>query len=125
MNPELPAKHILVVEDDRDIRDALVDLLSEEGYLVSTAENGQEALDFLHETVDLPSLILLDLMMPVKDGREFRLEQKSDLRLHKIPVILMSADGRIEGRKADYAVEHHIRKPADVSTILEMVQRLS
>lgn len=125
MDTPPPVKHILVVEDDRDILDALVDLLSDEGYFVSTAENGQEALDFLHESTDLPSLILLDLMMPIKDGRQFRLEQKLDLRLCKIPVILMSADGRVEGRKAEYAVEHHIRKPADVATILDMVSKLS
>lgn len=122
---DTPVKHILIIEDDRDILDALVDLLGEEGYRISTARNGQEGIDFLNSSPDLPSLILLDLMMPVKDGRAFRLEQKDHPRYGMIPVILMSADGRIEGKKADYAIEHHIRKPADVTTILNMIEKLA
>jgi CheY-like chemotaxis protein len=122
MSPD-STKRILVVEDDPDILEALVDLLSEEGYSVSTAENGQLALDFLHSSETLPSVILLDLMMPVKDGKAFRAEQRADPRLGSIPVILMSADGRAESRSSEYGFDHYIRKPADVSTILEMVAR--
>lgn len=123
MSPNLATKRILIVEDDQDILDALVDLLSSEGYSVSTAENGQVALSHLRETETLPSVILLDLMMPIMDGKTFRAEQRMDPRLQSIPVVLMSADGRAESRLQEYGFEHYIRKPADVSTILEMVGR--
>jgi CheY-like chemotaxis protein len=63
-----------------------------ENYLVSRAVNGQKALDLLHSMKELPSLILLDITMPVMDGIEFRQEQKRDPRLAKIPVIVMTVD---------------------------------
>src|SRR5207244_10672732 len=65
------ATTVLVVEDDFDLRDALVPILEYEGHRVVSAANGKEALERL-QTMPPPSLILLDLMMPVMDGEQFR-----------------------------------------------------
>jgi CheY-like chemotaxis protein len=66
-----PCGHILIVEDNPDTRETLADFLAFEGYAVRGAANGQEALTVLQKE-PLPDLILLDLMMPVMDGCEFR-----------------------------------------------------
>ncbi len=76
---------LLVVEDDADIRDALDGLLSMEGFRVTGCSNGREALDWLHASPK-PDLILLDLMMPIMDGWQFRVAQKEDPELATIPV---------------------------------------
>ena len=83
--PEHPTgQAVLVVEDDAAARQALVLLLGTEGYAVSAAANGQEALAFLR-TRPPPDLILLDLMMPVMDGYEFRRVQRQDAALARSP----------------------------------------
>src|SRR5262245_60743067 len=88
---------ILVVDDDPDVRDALVHLLSAEGYDAETANDGSEALARLKGTSP-PSLVLLDLMMPVMDGFEFRVQQLQDPRIADIPVIVFSSGGDLPGK---------------------------
>jgi CheY-like chemotaxis protein len=84
----------MVVEDDQDVRTSLVQALEDEGYAVSAAENGQEALTLLRAATEiLPRLILLDLMMPVLDGQGFLAEQSRDARLAQIPVLVLTASG--------------------------------
>src|SRR5438046_2792257 len=84
---------ILVVEDDPYIRESIQELLELESYTVACAANGKEALDYLEKIGNgLPQLILLDLMMPVMDGFEFRRQQVTSPVLSKIPLIVMSAD---------------------------------
>src|ERR1043166_6147962 len=82
---------ILVVEDDPDVREALVLLLEREGYAVTSVNNGQEALEQLRATPS--ALILLDLMLPVMDGFEFRVHQLQDPALARVPVIVLSGGG--------------------------------
>jgi CheY-like chemotaxis protein len=84
---------VLVVDDDRDIRESLRELLAETGYQVATAENGRSALDQLRAGLR-PGVILLDLMMPVMDGMAFRSEQLADPALCTLPVVLITAAGR-------------------------------
>ena len=81
---------ILVVEDDDATREAACLLLQDQGYAVTAARNGREALDRLHEGLR-PCLILLDLAMPVLDGYGFRAEQLSDPELEDIPIVVCSA----------------------------------
>ena len=112
---------ILLVEDDDDIRRDLGDFLRDEGYDVEVASNGQEALELLkHEK--LPRLILLDLMMPIKDGFQFRLEQEADPRFSKIPVIIMSADGQMQTKQAKARAADYIKKPMDIFVILDKIK---
>ena len=84
--------HLLVVEDDSDIRTAMVAILEDEGFQVTAHEDGRSALEFLRASVTaLPSLILLDLMMPIMNGWEFREQQLADPKLDKIPVVVVTA----------------------------------
>jgi CheY-like chemotaxis protein len=85
-----PQEHILVVEDDIDLRATLCDALDLEGYVTICAENGEAALRHLASGAR-PCVILLDLMMPVMDGWTFRQEMLKDPSLASIPVIVMSA----------------------------------
>jgi CheY-like chemotaxis protein len=113
---------ILVVEDDEGNREALRDLLSGEGYEVVTAEDGDEALEWLHIS-EPPDLILLDMMMPVMDGTEFRQRQREDPRLRDIPVVLMSAGSHLEDEACALGVAAVIAKPPDVDEMLRAVAR--
>src|ERR1035437_9660737 len=82
-------KTILVVEDDADVRQSLKHLLEGEGFKVVTAKNGDEGLERLWETA--PNLIVLDLMMPVMDGFEFKRIMDTHPERSKIPVIVFTS----------------------------------
>src|SRR5437588_12112485 len=90
--PMSERKRVLVVEDDAVLNGAIKMLLEWEGYEVDCAANGSDALDRLREQ-GRPSVILLDLLMPVLSGWEFRDEQKRDPALADIPVVVVSAVG--------------------------------
>ena len=81
---------VLVVEDDDDIRESLKDGLENEGFAVDVARNGKEALNLLRSK-ESPCLVLLDMMMPVMDGRGFLDEILKDTTLSKIPICVVSA----------------------------------
>ena len=81
---------ILVVEDDPDVRDAYEDVLADAGYDVECAANGALALDRLRKGA-APSLVLLDLMMPVMDGWQLREHMQADPALRDIPVVVITA----------------------------------
>jgi two-component system response regulator MprA len=116
-------KWILLVEDDKDIQASLLDLLEMEGYVVRAAFDGRQALELLQNCQQLPSLILLDLVMRGMDGKEFRTRQLQDPRLADIPVVIMSADGEPANHVADEGVTGYLRKPADVTDILDVIAR--
>jgi CheY-like chemotaxis protein len=82
---------ILLVDDDQDIRAALSDVLGDEGFVVSTAGNGREAMRWLRDRRPASCLILLDLMMPVMDGNAFLREKRADPALVGFPVVLVTA----------------------------------
>jgi len=82
---------VLVVEDDEELRDLIGDLLEEEGYEVIAAADGKEAMDYLRAASKPPSLLLLDLMMPVVNGWELLRIMKGDQWLAPIPVVVMTA----------------------------------
>jgi CheY-like chemotaxis protein len=87
--PNLADAPVLVVEDDEDLRDGIVRLLDKEGFEVSEAANGSEALESLAS--EIPGLILLDLLMPVMNGFELMVELHKNVRWRKIPVIVMTS----------------------------------
>src|SRR5436190_21383655 len=88
-------KLILVVDDDEDVRDAVREALEAQRYEVAVAANGQQALDMLRSG-PRPSLIFLDLMMPVMSGEGFVEKQRQDPALAQIPVVILSADREIK-----------------------------
>ncbi|HEY7426002.1 MAG TPA: response regulator [Gemmataceae bacterium] len=109
-------RSILIIEDDELIRRAMQMVLEWEGYHVSCVNNGQEALDALRSG-ERPALILLDVMMPVLDGQQFRQEQLRDASLAAIPVIVVSAASFAEAVNAAY----HVRKPFEVQELLDAI----
>jgi CheY-like chemotaxis protein len=121
------ARHIMVVEDDFAIRETVAEVLSAEGFRVTCATNGAEAMLRLDEAADrgdAPSLILLDLMMPVMDGWEFRLAQRRDPRLAGIPVIVLSAGAGMESKLSHLAPAAFLPKPFELDHLLHTVERL-
>lgn len=121
---ELPAvqpRLVLIVDDDQGIRDSLGDVLADRGYQVATAEHGQAALDYL-AAHSLPALIVLDLMMPVMSGEDFRRAQVADPRLASIPVLIMSAADRGSTTAAELGTDF-LQKPARMAQLLAAVKR--
>jgi CheY-like chemotaxis protein len=112
---------IVVVDDDHDVREALGEVLAEEGYDIQLFDSGRAALDFLRADVgDGPSLILLDLMMPGMNGWQFREEQLKDDRLAEIPVVVITAS-RL-GSEAIRAREV-LFKPVALGDLVDAVHR--
>ncbi len=120
-----PSGPILVVEDDPDIRDAMTAILESEGYEVVGAAEGHEALDRLRGHLEGPArprVILLDLMMPVMDGFEFRVQQLQDPELADIPVIVFSSGGDLHRKVSPLAADGWLAKPIDIPKLLELVR---
>jgi two-component system chemotaxis response regulator CheY len=117
-------RRVLVVDDDASIREALADLLGDEGYRVTTATNGAEALTLLRPPGELrPCVILLDLMMPVMSGQEFYAEQQRDPALSRIPTVVISADGNVARKAAAFGAEF-LSKPVRLEAMLGLLDRL-
>lgn len=108
---------ILVVEDDDDIRNVMVDVLEAEGYHAESATNGQEALDLLHK-IAKPCLVLLDMMMPIMNGREFLDKVMKDSVLAPIPVLIVSA---VADKADTKGAIGFLKKPIDLDVVLKMV----
>ena len=115
---------ILIVEDDFDVRDSLADILEDEGFSVATANDGEDALAYLRAN-PRPSLILLDWMMPRCNGAQFRVEQKSDPALADIPVVLLTADARIEEKQNGIDAADFVAKPVKLERLLAIVRRFA
>ncbi len=115
-------KLVQVVDDDPDIRDSLSEILEQEGYHILTAANGEEALRQLRGGAR-PCVILLDLMMPVCNGFEFRSEQQQVPGLDNIPVVVISADGNVLLKATQVGAAAALRKPLGVEQLLDTVER--
>ena len=107
---------VLVVDDENDIREAVAEVLSDEGYVVHGARDGAEALRTARAVH--PSIVLLDLMMPGMNGWEFRAAQKDDPDIQDIPVVVLSALGRVSGMDA----AGFIQKPFDLEELLSVIR---
>ncbi|HTU16676.1 MAG TPA: response regulator [Gemmataceae bacterium] len=113
---------ILVVDDDLSTREILRLLLIGEGFRVATSDDGAAALEQLRQDAR-PDLILLDLMMPILDGWQFRHEQLSDPRLADIPVIVCSAAARLSQRAEGLQALAHLEKPIEPEELISLVRR--
>ncbi len=117
-------KPVLVVEDDTDIRDTLQLILEEDLYPVLLARNGQEALDRLAESSRPPGLILLDIQMPIMDGRSFLRKirsDESDPRWRQLPVVVLTAAGGME--KLDPEPDGFLAKPVAIDRLMEVIEK--
>ena len=117
------SKHILIVEDDHDVAQSVADVLEASGYSTGVAANGREALDYLEQHAQ-PDLILLDMMMPVMDGWQFREEQRKLPVLESIPVVIVTADGNARGKAAALQAAGHVGKPVTIDGLLNEVERV-
>lgn len=108
-------KKIMVIDDDQDFRISLCEFLVDEGFSVTTAKDGEVALNNLIHQKDLPNLILVDVMMPVKSGLEFRREQLQLEEICSIPVMFMTGMGEIPD-------ESVLLKPFDQKELLDRIR---
>ena len=107
--------HILIVDDDNRIRDLLKDYLSENNYIVSTAENANQARERLkYFKFDI---IILDVMMPGQNGYELTKEIKKQM---KVPIILLTAKGEVENRikGLELGADDYLSKPFEPKELL-------
>jgi CheY-like chemotaxis protein len=110
---------VLVVDDDLEIRESIADLLREEGYDAIVAGHGREALELIRGGTP-PSLIVLDLMMPVMDGWQFMEERARDPALKTIPVVVVSATPETLQPPNTSAF---LKKPMRANDLLEVIAR--
>lgn len=119
--------NVLIVEDDRDVRDMLATLLAMEGFHAVGAEDGLEALHLLRtvrrRAPQTPCLVLLDLKMPRLGGIEFRRAQLGDPTVANVPVAVMSGVVDIEQRAQALGAVATLVKPIDVDLLLNVVKR--
>jgi CheY-like chemotaxis protein len=119
---------ILIVEDDPDIREALQHFLELQGYTVWTASHGKEGLELLGRSVK-PSVVVLDMTMPIMDGHRLLTARKADDVLRAIPIIILSAamvgmnprDRALYG--ANYEVSAFLGKPVEPRLLLDTLER--
>jgi len=115
--------HLVVVDDEPSIREICVDVLSSEGYEVSTADNGREAIDLL--ATESADLVLMDIMMPVMDGVAACKLIRENARTRDIPVVIMSASNNIYSRISELqcVASAVVPKPFDLDQLLATVRR--
>jgi CheY-like chemotaxis protein len=116
--------HSLVVDDDRDLRDTLRDVLEEVGYSVASAEDGLDALAQLLGSSRRPDLILLDLQMPNMDGIEFRDEQLKLAEIASIPVAVLTADKDGKTKAAALNTAACLSKPLKLLQLLTLIPKV-
>ena len=118
-----PHSHcVLLVDDDSDVRETMSFVLESAGYCVCTAANGLEALEHLRAE-EVPCLILLDLMMPVMNGWQFRAEQRRDPKVATIPLIVVTGAGQAAQKAESLGAAGVLEKPVELAALLSTVQR--
>ena len=113
-------KSILVIDDEPDIRFTLADILKALGYSVRVASNGREALENIR-AYGAPSIIVLDLMMPVMDGYQFWSEQHQDPKLATVPVVVITAGTSVRRDELDpFGV---VKKPIRLPLLCSLIEK--
>jgi CheY-like chemotaxis protein len=119
--------NVLIVEDDRETREMLRQLLATEGFYAVAAEDGLEALHLLrtvrHRAPEAPCLVLLDLKMPRLSGNEFRRAQLGDPTVANVPIAVMSGAYDLEQRAQAMGAVATLAKPLNVDLLIEVVRR--
>jgi CheY-like chemotaxis protein len=115
------SRRVLIVDDDLANRQALVDLLGEEGYQADAVCDGREALWWLSGHPRQTGLVLLDLMMPIMDGATFLTAKERDVAIADVPVVVMTASGpdAFDEVARQHRVCRCIHKPVVLAALLE------
>ncbi|MEQ1729314.1 MAG: response regulator [Vicinamibacterales bacterium] len=114
---------VLIVENEAELMGVLRVALETDGFDVAEASNGREALLRLRTTA-MTCLIILDLHLPVMDGRRFRALQLSDRSLAWIPVVVVSSGLEAASEARELGARAFLRKPIDVDELREIVRRI-
>jgi CheY-like chemotaxis protein len=121
------AGNVLIVEDDRETREMVRELLATEGFYALAAEDGLEALHLLravrHRSPDAPCLVLLDLTMPRLGGNEFRRSQLGDPTVANVPIAVMSGAIDLEQRAKAMGAVAMLPKPLNIELLIEVVRK--
>jgi CheY-like chemotaxis protein len=112
---------VIVVEDDGDVREAISEILRENDYSVLDYGNGQEALAC--DRSSRPCVILLDMMMPVMDGWQFRAQQRNDPMLGTVPVVVLTAHADASRVAQELGAAAFLKKPVQLEALLGAVKR--
>jgi DNA-binding NtrC family response regulator len=111
---------VMIIDDDQDIRESLVDLLENEGYLAVGVASGLAALTQMTWDRFVPDVIVLDLFMPQMNGQQFRTVLQKHPRWSKIPIIICSGDSVTdEVRRSVFGV---LLKPFDLDRLFSLVK---
>jgi len=113
---------VLLIDDNREFREAVAEFLTDEGYTVHSAADGREALQWSKNCETLPKLILLDLLMPILDGWGFLDERRKDSRLACVPVVIMSGASGIEREAKNAGASAVMNKPVVPQELLRVIQ---
>jgi CheY-like chemotaxis protein len=117
----MKSKKVLVVDDDNDILDVIRIILEDEGYEVSTLDNGRDVLGVVAS--NMPDLILLDVMLCGMDGRDICKNLKSHALYKLIPIIMISASHNLQGLlEEEGSADGFISKPFDIDNLIDVVQ---
>jgi CheY-like chemotaxis protein len=115
---------VLVVDDDRAIRESIGDLLRAEGHAVFVAENGSVALRLMRAQ-PRPDVVVLDLMMPVMSGWEVLEQLETDTDICDIPVLVVSAMAAPHGFSSAGGARMSLPKPPDLDVLLEAIEQIA
>jgi CheY-like chemotaxis protein len=113
---------VLIVDDDRHLREAVATALGSVGFRVHGAPDGREAIVLLRAGIR-PGVILLDLIMPTMNGWQFRTEQVRDPRLAHIPVVLFTSREDTRRQRSMLGAADAIPKPVDLDVLDALVRR--
>ena len=114
-------RRILVVEDSPELQTLLKMALQEQGYRVFCSNNGKDALNYLKNSANPTDLILLDLMMPIMDGYEFRRQQLLDKKFSMIPVVVMTADENFSANDPAMRIKNYLKKPMELGNLTKII----
>jgi len=115
--------NILIIDDEPTLRMLMKNFLSRDGHFVAEAETGDEGIDLAKKS--LPDLILLDVMMPGKNGYQVSLELKNDEITKNIPIILVTGTSQVteSGLKLEIAADMKLSKPFGKEELIEIVTK--
>jgi CheY-like chemotaxis protein len=116
----MPAKLVLIIDDDLGVQEAIRDALEDEGHSVAVAGDGAIALGQLRSGMH-PDLIVLDHMMPVMDGPTFVSEVHKDPALQGLSIVLLTADGRANQKASAMGVQAYLHKPLRIEQLLAII----
>jgi two-component system chemotaxis response regulator CheY len=115
------SRTVLVVDDDADIRNAMVDAIEDEGHTTAAAVDGTDALEYL-ESHPPPALILLDWNMTPMNAPEFMKRFSNLETASRVPVVLITADARAEDKAKTTGIARWLKKPVNLDTLLAIVE---